>query len=64
MKDLELGDKNKENFTLVILDIKIKMVSFLYLEEKDRFIKILGHRINLDELENIINEKFPKAFVD
>lgn len=63
LKDLELGDKNKEKFYTGDIGYKDKDGFFFISGRKDRFSKILGHRINLDELENIINLKFPKSFV-
>ena len=62
-KDLELGDKNKENFYTGDIGYKDKDGFFFISGRKDRFTKVLGHRINLDELENIINIKFPRSFV-
>ncbi len=40
----------------MILVILMKTIFFILLEKKNRYIKIIGNRISLDELEKIIYE--------
>ena len=54
---VDLDKKNTNNYILklVILVILMKTI-FLYCWKKNRYIKIIGNRISLDELEKIIYE--------
>ena len=56
LKDLTSGDLNQGVLHTGDIGFKDKE-NYIYIVGRKKFIKVLGHRINLDELEERIQEK-------